>query len=406
MIRRWQDANLLSALKNRRAVHLTGARQCGKTTLASTFPSPSYRNITLDDAAYLVAAQMDPAGFVNRQPGETLIIDEVQKAPELLNAIKIQLDHDNSRGQYLLTGSSNLRFAKAVKDSLAGRLGTIRLRTLSRGEIQGSNGNFLKQAFSRNFPVDVSGFDKREIIRLAFCGGYPEVLDLKDGGRRGWFEDYIHDLLVKDIRDITEIRKVDALRKVANWLLAHSSKFFEMNDLCTKAQLAKETASNYLAALQSLYVFDGVAPWSSNDYARLGKRTKYFASDPGLVANLLGWSEERAYIDGDASRKLVETWVYHELASLVDLDQSYALTQYRDSDKREIDFIVEGLDDATLGIEVKAGSVVNPSDFTHLKWFARNLAKGSFTGIVLYTGHATLRFGEGFFAVPMGALTM
>ena len=118
MIRRWQETNLLLALKNRRAVHLTGARQCGKTTLASIFPSPSYRNITLDDAAYLAAAQMDPAGFVNRQSGETLIIDEVQKAPELLNAIKMRLDHDNSRGQYLLTGSSNLRFAKADRKSV------------------------------------------------------------------------------------------------------------------------------------------------------------------------------------------------------------------------------------------------------------------------------------------------
>lgn len=106
----------------------------------------------------------------------------------------------------------------------------------------------------------------------------------------------------------------------------------------------------------------------------------------------------------DRSGKIIESWVYQNLASIVDLSQEYEISQYRDSNKREIDFIVERTDGAMLGIEVKAGSSLGLGDFKHLKWFAKNLAKGEFTGIVLYSGERTLRFGEGFYAVPFASL--
>ena len=212
-------------------------------------------------------------------------------------------------------------------------------------------------------------------------------------------------MLLKDVSDVTEIRKLDALQRIAEWLLSYSSKFFDMKSLCASAQISKETADSYLNALKALYLFDSVPAWSKSDYAKIGKRAKYFAGDPGLVANLLGWNEERVYIDSDACGKLMETWVYHEIAAMVDLDSDLTVSQYRDSAQREIDFIVEQADGDIVGIEVKSGSNVESEDFKHLKWFAANLAKSTFTGIVLYTGSAVLRFGEGFYAVPMSMLT-
>ena len=402
MIQRWQEDAVRRALLARRAVHLTGARQCGKTTLAEYVSAGKMRHVTLDDAMYLKSAQSAPSDFVERVDGKTLVIDEIQKAPELLDAIKIKVDHCNDRGQYLLTGSSNLRFMKAVKDSLAGRLKTVRLRTLSLGERVGGKGLFLKGAFDHEFSCETR-LDKRAVIHLAFCGGYPEALEMDPIDRREWFEDYMTDLLVKDIQDVTEIRKIAALRKVVDWLLAHSSKFFDMNDLCAQAQISKPTADGYLEALKSLYLFDAVAPWSKSDYAKIGKREKRFAADPALMANLLGWSEEKVFYDDDANGKLVESWVYHELASLLDLSPGYELTQYRDSDKREVDFLVERDDGAVLGIEVKSGKA-DSSDFKHLKWFGANMAKGPFTGIVLYSGAEVLPFGDNLFAVPLSAL--
>lgn len=406
LIERWQKNQVVSALKVRRVVHLTGARQVGKTTLAKSLELDKVKHETLDRELLCKAAQDDPAGFVEREPGETFIIDEVQKAPQLLNEIKIRVDEDSERGQYLLTGSSNLRFAKAVKDSLAGRMRTIRLRTLAAGEISSGRGDFLRRAFAGDFAGSVAGFSKREVIHKCFCGGYPEVLGLDNRDRRDWFRDYLDDILQKDVRDVTEIRKLTSLRKVASWLLAHTAKFFEQNDLCSQAQLSKETVANYISALTALYLFDEVEPWSKSEYSRIGKRSKYFAADPSLTANLLGWKEDEAYLDDDKCGKIVETWVYHELSALADFAGGYTITQYRDSDKREIDFLIENEDGALLGVEVKSGSNVGDSDFKHLRWFRENLAKGKFTGVVLHSGRETARFGSGLYAVPIGSLAL
>ena len=404
MIKRWQEESVLAALKCMRAVNLTGARQCGKTTLARSLPLPSSRHCTLDESRMAAVAKDDPSGFVSRSEGETLVIDEIQKVPELLNCIKVNVDRSNERGQYLFTGSTNLHFVKAVTDSLAGRVGRVRLRTLSLGEINGVRPDFLDDAFARQFKKEIVGYDKRKMINLATVGGYPETIGMDERERRSWFASYLNDLIMKDVRDVTEIRKLDILRDIAEWLLAHSSKFFETSELGTNAGVSKATVENYIATLKAMYLFDEVRPWSKSDYGRLGKRSKFFASDSALMSNILGWTEESIYMDDDRSGKLIETWAYQNLAALADLNIDYEIFQYRDSLKREIDFIVERSDGAMLGIEVKAGSSFSAADFKHLKWFAKNLAKGEFTGIVLYSGDHTLRFCEGFYAVPLAAL--
>ena len=128
------------------------------------------------------------------------------------------------------------------------------------------------------------------------------------------------------------------------------------------------------------------------------------ASDSGLIANLLRWNEEDTYLDPRRSGPLVETWAYQQLATQIDLLGGYEISHYRDSDKREIDFLVERDAGAILGIEVKAGQALAEGDFRHLRWFSEKLARSSFTGIVLYTGTDLLKFGDRFFAVPMACL--
>lgn len=403
MIRRWQESIVRDEMASRRCVHLTGVRQCGKTTLAEYISGNSMRHLTLDDEQFRLAAKDDPSSFVNRIDGRPLVIDEIQKVPELLNAIKIRIDHDSSPGQYLITGSSNLLFQKSVSDSLAGRLGRIRLRTMALGEIQGGRGDFLTRAFTHEFGHSFQKFDKRDVIHAAFCGGYPEPLGFNVRARRRWYGDYLHDLIAKDIREIAEVRKIDALGRVMDWMMAYSSKFFELKDLCAAAHIGIETLENYIAALKALYLVDEVAPWAGSDYAKLGKRPKFFASDSGLIANSLGWDEESVYFDDDKCGKLVETWVYHELSVLADNDYGYEITQFRDGARHEIDFIIRNVSGAMLGVEVKAGAV-SDDDFKHLKWFAANRAKGDFIGIVLYSGKEVLGFGQNLYAVPHAAL--
>ena len=406
MFKRWQTDKVEHLLSCRRGVNLSGARQVGKSTLTEMLNLPNARRWSLDDDDICRAAADDANGFVRHGENETVIIDEIQKVPRLLNAIKMVVDHDNSKGQYLLTGSANIRFAKLVKDSLAGRLGVVRLRQLAFAEMNGNRPDFLDVAFRRGFEGrNFTGMGKRDVLHMAFMGGYPEVITLPHADRQEWFRTYLDDLLTKDIQDITEIRKVETLRKVAISLVAHSAQFIAINELSSKAELAKVTLQNYIAALKALYLFDAVPAWAKSDYELIGKREKFFATDSALVANVLGWDENTAYIDERQNGKLVETWVYNQLAAVAETGLDYSISHYRDSLKREIDFIVERSDGALLGVEVKSGSSLGAEDFKHLKWFARNLAgERPFTGIVLYSGEHTLRFGEGFYAVPLLAL--
>jgi uncharacterized protein len=404
LISRWQQKEVLESLRDRRVVHVTGARQSGKTTLAKMLGVDACARYTMDDAALRQVAQSDPYGFTRRSANGPVVVDEVQKVPELLDAIKMHVDEDADNGQYLLTGSSRLDFSRKIPDSLAGRLRFVRLRTLALGEILGHEPHFLKDAFARKFPTSVTPLTKRDVVHLAFQGGFPECREFPARARKAWHEDYLERLLDKDVRDVTEIRKPDALKEMALWLLAHSSKFWTMEELCAKTSVSKATAESYLTALCALYAFDKVPAWTKTDYDRAGKRTKFFAADTGLMADLLNWDEEGVCLDADLSGKLVENWVYHELSALADAEGGHSISQYRDKNKREIDFVVENEKGELLGVEVKAGSNVGLADFKHLKWFAANLAKKPFTGIVLYSGEHVLRFGEGFYAVPLAAL--
>jgi predicted AAA+ superfamily ATPase len=138
---------------------------------------------------------------------------------------------------------------------------------------------------------------------LAAQGGYPESLEMDSRERRKWYLSYLDDLLVKDIRDVTEIRKMDVMRGIAEWLLAYSSKFFEISELSAKIGVSKETVESYLSTLKALYLFDEVRPWTKSDYSKIGKRSKYYAADTGLISNILGWSENSIYMNDDRSGK-------------------------------------------------------------------------------------------------------
>ena len=404
MIDRWQKEKLIHALQVRRGVHLTGARQSGKTTLAESLSLESVVRRSLDNSSQVQAAKSDPELFVRRRKGETLIIDEIQKAPMLLDEIKLKVDHDNSRGQYLLTGSSNLRFLKSVKDSLAGRFGTIRLRTLTSGEINGAKPDFLGQVFNEEFKTSPKGFDKAELLHAAFIGGYPEPLEFSSRDKKDWIRDYLNDILTKDISDITELRKLDALKAAVIWLLAHSSQLFTIDEFCAKTALSRETAQTYISALTSLYLFDKIPAWAKSDYEKLGKRSKYIATDTSLMSSTLGWNEEDALFNEKINGTLAESWAYHEISAQADIIGDYEITHYRDSDKREIDFIIEHDNGATAGIEVKCGSSVGIEDFKHMKWFQAKFKKERFVGIVLYTGNDVLPFGNHMYAIPFSNL--
>ena len=404
---RWQKKSIDDAMKTRRVLLLSGARQCGKTTLAKQLATKNMDYRTLDDVALRQLAESDPHGFV-KHTGRTLIIDEVQRAPALLSAIKMVVDEDTRPGQYLLTGSANIQAIPGAQESLAGRISKVRLRPLSQGELLGAKPNFLSHAFNQAFSKqkDEIAYDRNAILDMAFRGGFPEVIKLKPKERRSWHWDYIEALLDRDLKDIAKITRQSAMRELVGILAAWSGKFMDISAIGAGLSIQRPTVESYINALEALFIIERVQPWTNTDYGRVGKQAKLFITDCGLMASILRWNREQVELDADRSGKLIETFVFNELAAQIDVSGGeYELSHYRDREQREIDFLIQRDDQALLGIEVKAGSAIGEGDFKHLKWFKENIAKDRpFFGIVLYSGELAGSMGKNLWAVPFSAL--
>ena len=292
-------------------------------------------------------------------------------------------------------------------DSLAGRIKHIRLRPLVVGEILGKKPSFLQRVFSSEFPIQIKGYDKETIFNLAFRGGYPEALRINESKeRKEWCRDYLDSLMKKDLNDVERILRLDAVRDLIKILAAWSGKYMDKGKITGSLEITRPTFNVYLNVLESLFIFERVAPWAKTDYDMVGKKSKIYMTDTGLLTSLLNWKRDDIALNPDLSGKLMETFVFQELAAQIDLDSDYSLYQYRDAKKHEIDFIVEKENEGMAGIEVKASSRVSNEDFVQQRWFRKNIIKGKlpFVGIVLYSGEDTLSFGDGMLAVPIAAL--
>jgi len=402
---RWQRYKIEQAMTTRRVVLLIGARQCGKTTLAKQLITRDIAYLNLDDTTLRAAAENDPQNFVKHNL-KTLIIDEIQRAPSLLPAIKKVVDEETRPGQYLLTGSANIQALPSTQESLAGRVSKVRLRPLTQGEIKESLPDFLTHAFSQSFNFPWTFYEKDAIIEMAFRGGFPEVLTLEGRNQKKWHRDYLEALLERDLQDVAKIHRYDAMRELIKVLAAWSSKFLDTSSISSSLSIHRPTVASYINALEALYIVEKVLPWTKTDYGRVGKQSKLFMTDSGLMCSILSWNKDQIRFDSDRLEKLMETFIFNELASQIDAsEKDYELYHYRDRVKREIDFLIEREDQAILGIEVKSSSSIQKKDFNHLEWFQENLAKGKlFVGIVLYSGNRPLSFGQNLWAIPISML--
>ena len=306
-----------TAMAERRVLLLTGPRQCGKTTLVRNLDREDTEYQTLDDGISRELADVDPLEFISHEKG-MLIIDEVQKCPDLLPAIKMTVDENRSPGQFLLTGSSNVRKLPGVRESLAGRVAKIRLRTLTEGEIRSVGTDFLDRAFDQDFKYGWRNYDRGELIEAASRGGYPEAIGLGERARRRWHLDYVDALLERDLAEIARIKNHDAMRELVKTLAAWSSRFVDLSAMGGGMSIQRGTLESYLNMLETLFLVERVPPWSDTDYGRVGKRRKLFMTDSGLVFSLLRWSVERIRQDAGRAGKLLESFAFSELASLVD----------------------------------------------------------------------------------------
>jgi hypothetical protein len=393
-----------TALKDTPVVMVTGPRQCGKTTLVRDLVASHREFITLDDDTTLAAARSDPTGLVRSLDRTT--IDEVQRAPDLLRAIKRSVDDDRRAGRFLLTGSANTLTVPQVSESLAGRMEIVSLLPLSRAEIRGRKPAFLKAAFNGKLGQPAELLMGKDLVQAVLTGGYPEMLRRKDPKRRQtWARDYMKAIVQRDVREIADVERLDQMPRLLQILAHHSGQLTNFTQMGGQIGFDDKTTRKYAAILEQLFLVRRVEPWFRNPLKRLVKTPKLHFLDSGLLGTLLGATPERVARDRSIFGPLLEAFVFSEVLKQASwFDESCAVYHYRDKDQDEVDLVLEAGGGAVIGIEVKAGATVNPADFRGLRKLAAGSRDDFQLGLVLYDGVRALPFGDRLFAAPISCL--
>ena len=396
------------ALSDSPVVLLAGARQTGKSTLARKIASEIHPSqyLTLDDAGVLSAARHDPAGLIAGLEGN-VIIDEVQRAPELFLAIKAEVDRNRKPGRFLLTGSANVLLLPRLSESLAGRMEILTLWPLSQGEIEGVREGFVDGVFAERLPSPKRGLEGRsDVMRRLLRGGYPEVISRASAARRKtWFQSYITTILQRDVRDLANIEGLTILPRVLSLIAARTTSLLNFAELSRSIAIPQTTLKRYMSLLETTFLVQMLAPWSGNLGKRLVKAPKIMLNDTGLLSNLVGLSEEGLDYQEGIIGAVLENFVAMEIGK----QAAWSKTQpqsfhFRTQTGHEVDFTLESAAGKVVGIETKASATVSARDFKGLHVMAESLGNRFHRGIVLYTGIESIPFGKNMHAVPVSAL--
>ncbi|TSE34661.1 hypothetical protein Tfont_02574 [Tepidimonas fonticaldi] len=402
---RWVEPRLIEAMQDTPVVLLAGPRQSGKTTLVRQIAQRAgLRYLTLDDAVTLLSAREDPVGLVRGL--DRAVIDEVQRAPQLLLALKKSVDEDRRAGRFVLTGSANLMALPTVADSLAGRMETLHLLPLAQGEIERRTDNWIDQVFAgRLLRADRPALGA-DLTERVLRGGYPEAVARATPRRRAaWARQYLQAILQRDVREVASIDKLDQLPRFLRALAQMAGQMCNHTRLGAEVGLDGKTAARYLGVFEQLYLLRRVDVWARNGLSRIVKTPKLQFTDAGLLAALLDLTPEAVQRDRVPYGHVLETFVFAELLKLASVAQGqYRLLYYRDADKVEVDVVIEDAAGHVVGVEVKAAATVGERDWRGLTKLRTVAGERFRMGVLLYDGAETLPMGVGLWALPLSSL--
>jgi predicted AAA+ superfamily ATPase len=384
-------------------VVVTGLRQAGKTTFLRRDPLLAGRRyLTLDDFATLEAAQRDPQALVGGD--DPITIDEVQRCPDLLLAVKREVDRRRRPGQFVLSGSANLALLAGISESLAGRALYLTLTPFTRRERLGRLGDppFLAGFLDRpGLPVaaELPPVQAGEVLD----GGLPSIVLGETGDRALWLLGYEQTYLDRDVRSLSQVADLVAFRNLARLAALRTGQVLNQSELARDAKLPPSTVSRYLGLLEASFLLCRLRPFLESPAARLIKSPKLFIADSGLAGHLTGVTDIGATSGEPLRGALFETFVAHNLAGILGAHLPAAeLAFWSVQGRYEVDFVVS-VGRRSLAIEVKAASRFGDRDTAGLRAF---LAKHpeAVGGILAYNGAEAVPLGEKLFAVPLARL--
>lgn len=398
-------ATLIDALTDSPVVMINGARQVGKSTLVKDLFEDDTPYVTFDDLTSLAAARSSPDAFVEGLP-DRVILDEVQRVPEIMLALKRSVDKKKQPGRFVITGSANVLALPAVADTLVGRMEVHTLWPLSMGEIEGTRENFLDLIFRNELRMNPPAVDQDLLLDKVIRGGYPEAVNRKDARRRSaWFRSYLTTILQRDIQDLSNIEGLTAFPNLIAMLATRISSLSNVAELSRATRIPATTLSRYLSLLRMIFLTVELPPWSNNLGKRLVRSPKLFLNDTGLASHLLGLDAQRIKNDRNLFGPLLENFVVIELMKQASwADNPPTLFHYRTQTGQEVDIVLELPDGTMCGIEIKAATQVKSEDFKGLRALKEVVGKRFIRGLVLYTGSQVSNFDRDLTAVPISAI--
>ena len=410
MIRRHLTEHLLQALEDTPAVLVNGARQTGKSTLVQSIESAkSARHyLTFDDPGLLAAAKRDPNGFIAGL-SRPVTLDEVQHVPELFPVIKVAIDRKREAGRFLLTGSANVMLLPKLSESLAGRMELLTLWPFSQGEMNGVREGFVDTLFSpkpawSSIPPNPMGRDN--LFEKVLTGGYPLAVPRHPGARRkAWFQSYLTTMLQRDVRDLANVADVTAVPRLLSVVASRVGGLLNFADLSRTLALPQTTLKRYFALLEGMFLVQLLRPWSSNLGQRLIQTPKVYLNDTGLLAHLLGLTQERLMLDGTLAGGVLENFALMELRK----QSAWSETQpefffWRTAAGQEVDIVLEDRAGRLVGIEIKASATLRGNDVKGLQAMAQAAGSRWVRGVVLYSGTEIIPFGANLHGLPLSRL--